>query len=178
MMPVCMEVADRLHALPEYKDWKFILAGAPARSAEDYSRWLEGREYVRLVFGQTYSVLHGAEAAVINSGTASLEAALIGVPQVVCWSTSALTAFLARKVFRVMDHIKYISLGNLIMDRLVFRELVQEDFTADAVLAEVRRLIEDPDYRGKMLSGYSEIKKALGGGGASRAVAREMISLI
>ena len=178
MMPVCMEVADRLHALPEYKDWKVVLAGAPARSEEDYSRWLEGRDYVRLVFGQTYSVLHGAEAAVVNSGTASLEAALIGVPQVVCWSTSALTAFLARKVFRVMDHIKYISLGNLIMDRLVFRELVQEDFTADAVLAEVRRLIEDSDYRGKMLSGYSEIKKALGGGGASRAVAREMISLI
>ena len=178
MMPVCMEVADRLHALPEYKDWKVVLAGAPARSKEDYSRWLEGRDYVQLVFGQTYSVLHGAEAAVVNSGTASLEAALIGVPQVVCWSTSALTAFLARKVFRVMDHIKYISLGNLIMDRLVFRELVQEDFTADAVLAEVRRLIEDSDYRGEMLSGYSEIKKALGGGGASRAVAREMISLI
>lgn len=178
MMPVCMEVADRLHSLPEYKDWKFVLAGAPARSAEDYSRWLEGRDYVSLVFGQTYSVLHGAQAAVINSGTASLEAALIGVPQVVCWSTSAVTAFLARKVFRVMDHIKYISLGNLILDRLVFRELVQEDFTADAVLAEVRRLVEDQAYRGKMLDGYSEIKKALGGGGASRAVAREMISLI
>jgi lipid-A-disaccharide synthase len=77
-----------------------------------------------------------------------------------------------------MDHIKYISLGNLIVDRLAFRELVQEDFTADAVLAEIRRLIEDSAYREKMLSEYSEIKKALGGGGASRAVAREMISLI
>ena len=178
MMPVCMEVADRLHAMPEYRDWKFVLAGAPARSAEDYAGWLEGRDYIQLVFGQTYGVLHGSKAAIINSGTASLEAALIGTPQVVCWSTSAITAFLARKVFRVMDHIKFISLGNLIMDRLVFRELVQEDFTADAVLSEVRRLIEDPDYRGEMLAGYSEIKKALGGGGASRAVAREMISLI
>ncbi|MBO4611017.1 MAG: lipid-A-disaccharide synthase [Bacteroidales bacterium] len=178
MMPVCMEVADRLHALPEYKDWKIVLAGAPARSTEDYSAWLEGREYVDLVFGQTYSVLHGARAAIINSGTASLEAALIGTPQVVCWSTSRLTAFLARRVFRVMDHIKFISLGNLIMDRLVFRELVQEAFTADEVLAEVRRLIEDEEYRGKMLSGYSEIKEALGGEGASRAVAREMISLL
>ena len=129
-------------------------------------------------FGQTYSVLKGAKAAIINSGTASLEAALIGTPQVVCWSTSPLTAFLARRVLKVMDHIKYISLGNLIVDRLAFRELVQEDFTSDEVLAEVRRLIEDSEYREKMLSDYSEIKKALGGGGASRAVAREMISLI
>ncbi len=178
MMPICSEVADRLHSLPEYKDYQIVLAGAPARSEEDYSKWLEGRPYIKLVFGQTYSVLKGAKAAIINSGTASLEAALIGTPQVVCWSTSPLTAFLARKVLRVMDHIKYISLGNLIVDRLAFRELVQEDFTADAVLAEIRRLIEDSAYREKMLSEYSEIKKALGGGGASRAVAREMISLI
>ena len=178
MMPICSEVADRLHSLPEYKDYQIVLAGAPARSEEDYSKWLEGRPYIKLVFGQTYSVLKGARAAIINSGTASLEAALIGTPQVVCWSTSPLTAFLARKVLRVMDHIKYISLGNLIVDRLAFRELVQEDFTADAVLAEIRRLIEDSAYREKMLSEYSEIKKALGGGGASRAVAREMISLI
>ncbi len=178
MMPVCSEVADRLHSMPEYKDYQIVLAGAPARSADDYSRWLEGRPYMKLVFGQTYSVLKGARAAIINSGTASLEAALIGTPQVVCWSTSRLTAFLARKVFRVMDHIKYISLGNLIIDRLAFRELVQEDFTVDEVLGEVRRLIEDSAYRDKMLAEYSEIKKALGGGGASRAVAREMISLI
>ena len=178
MMPICMEVADRLHSMAEYKDWKFVLAGAPARSREDYAQWLEGRDYIDLVFGQTYSVLHGAQAAIINSGTASLEAALIGTPQVVCWSTSAFTAFLARRVFHVMDHIKFISLGNLIMDRLVFRELVQEEFTPDNVYDEVRRLIEDAAYREKMLSAYSEIKKALGGGGASRAVARELISLI
>ena len=179
MMPVCMEVADRLHALPEYAGFKVIVAGAPARSAEDYSSWLRGREeYVKLMFGRTYDVLKGAKAAIINSGTASLEAALIGTPQVVCWSTSKATAFVARKILHVMDHIKYISLGNLILDKLAFRELVQEEFTPDKVLEEVRRLCEDSEYRGQMLSDYAAIKKALGGGGASRAVAREMISLL
>lgn len=178
MMPVCMEVADRLHSLPEYAGFKFIVAGAPARSAEDYSQWLEGRDYVELVFGKTYSVLKGARAAIINSGTASLEAALIGTPQVVCWSTSPFTAFLARKVLRVMDHIKYVSLGNLILDRLAFRELIQEDFNTEEVLAEVRRLAEDGAYRLRMIADYAEIRESLGGGGASRAVAAEMTAIL
>ena len=179
MMPVCMEVADRLHALPEYAGHKFIVAGAPARSGEDYASWAGPRkDYVELLFGRTYDVLKGAQAAIINSGTASLEAALIGTPQVVCWSTSKVTAFVARKILHVMDHIKYISLGNLILDKLAFRELVQEEFTADEVLNEVRRLCEDSSYRGGMLSDYAAIKEALGGGGASRAVAKEMISLL
>ena len=179
MMPVCMEVADRLHALPEYSGYRFVVAGAPARSEADYASWLEGREaYVELVFGRTYDVLKGAKAAIINSGTASLEAALIGTPQVVCWSTTPVTAFIARKILHVMDHIKYISLGNLILDKLAFRELVQEEFTVEGVLEEVRRLCEDSEYRDGMLSDYAAIKKALGGGGASRAVASEMISLL
>ena len=175
MMPVCMEVADRLHALPEYSDFNFIVAGAPARSDADYSAHMCGRDYVKLVYGQTYSILKWAEAAIINSGTASLEAALIKTPQVVCWSTSPLTAFVARNIFKVMNHIKYISLGNLIVDRLAFKELIQEDFTADKVTEEVRRLIEDRVYRSKMMSNYHDIRNSLGGSGASRSVARAMI---
>ena len=179
MMPVLMETADRLHTLPEYADMKFVLAGAPSRTPEDYTPWLEGRsDYVKVVFGETYSVLKGARAAVINSGTASLEAALIGTPQVVGWSTSALTAWVARKVLKVMDNIKYISLGNLIVDRLAFKELVQEDFTADKVCKEVRRLVEDEVYRSKMLSNYRDIRNSLGGRGASSAVAKAMIEEI
>ena len=111
----------------------------------------------------------------INSGTASLEAALIGTPQVVCWSTSFITAMLAKYVLHVLDHIKYISLGNLILDKLSFRELIQYDFTPEAVTAEIRRLIEDKDYRAGMLADYAEIRSRLGGTGASRAVAKAMI---
>ena len=175
MMPVCMEVADRLSALPGWEDVRFVVAGAPARSEADYAPWIAGRPRVDLVFGRTYDVLKFADAAVVNSGTASLEAVLTGTPQVVCWSTSPLTAWIARHVFRVMDHIKYISLGNLCLDRLAFRELVQEDFTADAVTAEVQRLVEDAPYREQMLADYADIRQSLGGSGASRAVAGAMI---
>ena len=178
MMPVLMDAADRLAGLPGWEDVRFVVAGAPARSEADYAPYIAGRRNVRLLFGRTYDVLKFADAAVINSGTASLEAALIGTPQVVGWSTSPVTAWIARHVLRVMDHIKFISLGNLCLDREVFRELIQEDLTGAAVSDEVRRLVEDAPYREKMLSGYAEIRTSLGGAGASRAVARAMIEEI
>ena len=178
MMPVCMAVADRLSALPGWEGVRFVVAGAPARSEADYAPYIAGRTNVDLLFGRTYDVLKYADAAVINSGTASLEAALIGTPQVVCWSTSPFSAWVARHILHVMDHVKYISLGNLCLDRLAFRELIQEDFTAEAVTEEVRRLVEDAPYRERMLADYADIRRSLGGSGASRAVARAMIEEI
>lgn len=171
MMPICMEVADRLGR-------DIVIAGAPARSEDDYKPYIGSRTNVRLVFGRTYDVLKFADAAIINSGTASLEAALIGTPQVVCWSTGKLTAFVARNILRVLDHIKYISLGNLCIDRFAFRELIQEDFNADEVSKEIERLCTDEEYRSRMLSDYSEIRESLGGTGASRAVAKAMIEAL
>ena len=175
MMPVCMAVADRLSALPGWEDVRFVVAGAPARSEADYAPHIAGRGNVDVLFGRTYDILRFAEAAVINSGTASLEAVLIGVPQVVCWSTSPLSAWIGRKVLRVLDHVDYISLGNLCIGRGAFRELIQEDFTPEAVSDEVRRLVEDGPYRERMLADYAEIRRSLGGSGASRAVARAMM---
>ena len=174
-MPNAMKIADELHALPQYADYKFVVAGAPARSPEDYEKYVGGRPYVEVLFGRTYDVLKYSEAALINSGTASLEAALVGTPQVVCWSTSFITAFLAKYALHVLDHIKYISLGNLILDKPAFRELIQYDYTVEAAGAELRRLIEDQEYRAGMLSDYAEIRNRLGGSGASRAVAKAMI---
>ena len=172
MMPVVSAFADRMHALPQYKDYQFVLAGAPSRSLQDYVPWLAGREeYLKLVFGQTQAILRHAEAAVVNSGTASLEACLIGTPQVVGYAISTFNYQIGKRIIKV----KYISLGNLIADRLVFRELIQHDLTADNLVAEIRRLIEDQAYRGTMLDGYQEIRQALGGTGASAAVARTMI---
>lgn len=168
MMPVCMKVADELGC-------KVVVAGAPSRTMADYERWTDGRANVEVMFGRTYDILKYADAAIINSGTASLEAALIGTPQVVCWSTSPLTAFVARKILRVLDNVKYISLGNLCIDRLAFKELIQEDFTAAKVADEVRRLTGDAAYREAMQKEYAAIRESLGGTGASRAVARAMI---
>ena len=171
MMPVCMEAADRLGC-------KVVIAGAPARSVSDYSEYIGERKNVSLIFGRTYDILKYADAAIINSGTASLEAALIGTPQVVCWSTSAVTAFVARSILHVLDNVKYISLGNLCIDKLAFREFIQEDFTAENVEKEIRALIEDTDYRNAMIEDYSRIRESLGGSGASRAVAKAMIEEI
>lgn len=171
MMPVCMEVADRLGC-------KVVIAGAPARSEEDYKPYIGDRTNVELLFGRTYDILEYADAAIINSGTASLEAALIGTPQVVCWSSSKLTVFVARNIFRVLDRIKYISLGNLCLDRMAFRELIQEDFNADNVCDELKRLTEDEAYRARMKSDYDEIRRSLGDSGASRSVAKAMIETL
>ena len=177
-MPVCMAAADRLAALPGWEDMRFVVAGAPARSESDYAPFIGGRKNVELLFSRTYDILRYAEAAVINSGTASLEAVLIGTPQVVGWSTSPFSAWVGRKVLRVLDHIKFISLGNLCLDRAAFRELIQEDLTPEAVADEVRRLVEDAPYRERMLADYSAIRESLGGSGASRRVARAMIEEI
>lgn len=178
MMPVCMDAVRLLGADEAFRDFRFVIAGAPSRDVSDYVIDEDLKGKVSVVFGDTYGVLRHAEAAVINSGTASLEAALVGTPQVVCWSTGAFAAFIGRNVLRIFDHVKYISLGNLCLDRLVFRELIQEDFTAPAVADEVRRLVADIPYREKMLSGYAEIKESLGGRGASRAVAASMIQTL
>lgn len=175
MMPVCREVVRKLRSLPQYAGCKFIIAGAPARSAEDYGPLEEGSE---LIFGRTYDVLKFADAAIINSGTASLEAALIGTPQVVCWSTSPVTAWVAKNILKVLDHIKFISLGNLIIDRSAFRELIQDDFNCKEVAKEVRRLIEDEAYREKMSADYSDIRTALGSSGASLKIAGAMIDAL
>lgn len=171
MMPTFMEFADRLHSIPEYSEYRFVVAAAPACSESDYTKYIRGREYVSVVFGQSYAVMRYAKAAVVNSGTASLECALIGTPQVVAYKGSDLNFQIAKSIIK----IQYISLGNLILDRICFRELLQYYFTPENVLNEVRRMIEDEEYRSTMLSGYQEIRDALGGEGASAAVARAMI---
>ena len=172
VMAVFMEFADKMHALPEYADYQFIVAAAPSRSMSDYSKYVSGREaYVKVVFGQSYAVLLHAVAAVVNSGTASLETALIGTPQVVAYKGAAINFVIAKQIIK----IRFISLGNLILNRTCFRELLQFYFTPDNVLQEVLRMIEDTEYRENMLAGYQEIRNALGGRGASAAVAKAMI---
>ena len=173
MMPVLAKFASKMHQLPEYSDYKFIIAGAPARSMQDYEPWLtEGnRSYIKVLFGQTQSIIRHAEAAVVNSGTASLETALFNTPQVVGYITNPLTYWIARKIVK----IRFISLGNLIVNRLAFKELIQDACNPDALVAEIRELIEDHDRRELMLDHYADIRIELGGAGASSAVAKAMI---
>ena len=173
MMPVLREFAERMASLPRYSGYQFIVAGAPARSMGDYAPYLKGCSAdIKVLFGQTQSIVKNAEAAVVNSGTASLETVLLGTPQVVGFIMgSRITYAIARKIVKV----KFISLGNLIIDRQAFKEFIQEDCNAGNLVAEVRALIEDSGYRQKMLSDYRCIREALGGRGASAAVAKAMI---
>ena len=173
MMPVLATFAAQMHTIPQYADYQFIIAGAPARSMSDYQEWItdENKEYVKILFGETQSIIHHAEAAVVNSGTASLETALFGTPQVVGYITNPVTYWIAKRIVK----IRFISLGNLIVDRLAFKEFIQDDCNADALVAEIRDLIENSARREKMLSEYADIRALLGGSGASHAVARAMI---
>ena len=173
MMPVLTEFAAKMHTLPQYSEYQFLIAGAPARQMEDYSAWIneENCSYVKVIFGETQSIIRNAEAGVINSGTASLETALFGTPQVVGYILNPVTYWLAKRIVK----IRYISLGNLIVDRFAFNEFIQDDCNPDALVKEIRALIEDPERRSKMLSDYAEIRSVLGGSGASSAVAKAMI---
>jgi lipid-A-disaccharide synthase len=172
MMPTFMEFADAWHAA--HPDYHFVVAAAPSRTMEDYASYLGGRSFVHVVFGETYAALRHSCAAVINSGTASLEAALIGTPQVVGYKVAAASAFIMRRIIKV----QYVSLANLIVDRLCFKEFLQERFTVENLLGEMEAIVSDDAYRARMLADYSEIRALLGGSGASRAVASAMIAAL
>ncbi len=167
MMPVFMELADKWHAA--HPEMHFVIAGAPSRSEADYD--LGGRDFVHLVFGETYGALRHASAAVINSGTASLEAALIGTPQVVGYRMAYGTYVMLKDMIKV----KFISLANLIIDRAAFRELLQDYFTADNLYAELDRILTDSSYSARMKADYSQIRRLLGGPGASLRAAGEIL---
>ena len=176
MMPVLTEFASKMRQIPEYSEYQFLVAGAPARSMADYEPWLteDNKRYIKVLFGETQSIIRNAEAAIVNSGTASLETALFGTPQVVGYITNPLTYWIARKIVK----IRYISLGNLIIDKLAFKEFIQKECNADALVKEIRELIENEDRRNRMLDDYADIRAALGGSGASDAVAKAMIEEI
>lgn len=169
MMPSFMLVADAWHT--SHPDYHFVVAAGPSRTLSDYRKYLGSRDFVHVVFNETYAVLRHSMAAIINSGTASLEATLIGTPQVVTYKVDAASAFIMRRLIKV----KYVSLANLILNRLAFKELIQENFTVSNILEELEQLLENSAYREKMQADYAQVRTLLGGKGASEAVAKAMI---
>ncbi|HRW97772.1 MAG TPA: lipid-A-disaccharide synthase, partial [Bacteroidales bacterium] len=124
-----------------------------------------------VIFNQTHDLLHNAVAALVTSGTATLETALMSVPQVVCYKSSWLSFQIAR---RIVD-VKYISLVNLIMDKEVVKELIQNDLNRENLIHELNLLFDDSN-RARMLSDYSQLRLKLGGEGASATAAKMMIA--
>lgn len=171
MMPVFKEFAMKLSQTPGYEDYKFILAGAPSRSMEDYAPWCGPDSPIQVVFGKTHGIIRNAKAAVVNSGTASLETAIIGTPQVVVYKLAAFNFAIAKHIVKIDN----ISLGNLIAGHKVFKELLQDYFTPENVMTEVIRLTSDQEYIQTMKDGYAQIRTLLGGRGASAKVAEAII---
>ena len=126
---------------------------------------------IEIVYGETYAVLQQSVAAIISSGTASLEAALLKTPQVVCYGGNPISFYIAKAVVK----LKYISLANLILDKLIFKEILQNDCTPANISAELEALINQKTYRDAMLADYDKVHQLLGGGGASGRIAEAMI---
>ena len=170
-LPMMLEAAK-----PFVDKFQLVLAGAPGIDPAYYQKYVGGDVSVKIIFGQTYRLLQQAKAALVTSGTATLETALFRVPQAVCYYTPVgkLIAFLRRHILKV----KYISLVNLVADKEVVRELVADTMTVDNVRAELNALINDEEYRRQMLKEYDRMIKILGPAGASHQAALKMIELL
>ena len=145
-----------------------IIAGAPEIKPEYYQQYI-GNTNVKIVFGKTYPLLQHSDAALVTSGTATLETSLFRVPQVVCYYVPA--GKLSSFIFHHFFHTKYISLVNLIADREVVQELFGARFSYEQIRDELGKILQDKTYRSTMLAGYDEIIQRLGQPGASQRTA-------
>lgn len=174
------EIKDNLPAMlkaaSRYADkYQLVVAGAPSIPHEYYSKFISGH-YVSIVYNQTYPLLAHSCAALVTSGTATLETALFGVPQVVCYETPIpkVIAFLRKHLIKV----RYISLVNLIADKSVVTELVADTFSVENIAGELGRLLPGEPARTAMLDGYAEVKKRLGKENAPDNAANIMVKLL
>ena len=170
-LPMMLEAA-----LPFVDKYQLVLAGAPGIDPAYYQQYIGSAVPVKIIFGQTYRLLQQAKAALVTSGTATLETALFRVPQTVCYYTPVgkLISFLRRHILKV----KYISLVNLVANKEVVRELVADTMTVANVRSELNALLNDETYRGQMLKEYDRMIKILGPAGASHQAASKMIELL
>lgn len=166
------------HVLPEmvkvvkyFPEYQFVLAGV-RNLPESIYRKIIGNSPIKLVSDKTYDILYLADAALVTSGTATLETALIGAPQVVCYKADFFSILIAWMVVKV----KYFSLVNLIMGYEVVKELIQYDLKENNLLKELKSIIHGGDRREKILKEYELLKKKLGPAGASVRIASDMVN--
>ncbi len=163
-----------LDVVKMFPNYQFVVACAPSLPVSYYKRIIGEKSNVRLVLNRTYQLLQLSSAAIVTSGTATLETALLDVPEVVCYKANKISYLIARQVARV----KYICLVNLIMDRLVVKELIQGDMTANSIRDELQSLLNSSKRQKKLLEDYEELKYVLGNAGASDRAAETIISYV
>lgn len=160
MLSVMLSLVD------DYPDYQFVIAGAPSQEYSFYETFIKTNP-VKFISNKTYDLLSISNAALVTSGTATLETALFKVPQVVCYKGGAISYFIAKCIIT----LKYISLVNLVMDRPVVTELIQNDFNVKRLKKELDKIL-DKDSRKQMFLDYFELEKTLGGKGASMKTAQ------
>ena len=168
MLPLMLACSGR------FPGHTFVVAAAPSIDLSFYESLMEGSD-VNLIRGQTYELLAHAHAALITSGTATLETALFNVPEVVCYKGNPLSYRIARMLVD-RKFIRYISLVNLVMGREVVKELIQEQLTVQNLVRELLAITEDQKNRQRMLRDYSDLREKLGASGASEATAKLIIA--
>lgn len=165
MLKVMLEVVDK------FPNYQFVVACAPSLSNEFYKS-LMGKNNVRLVFNKTYQLLQVASAALVTSGTATLETALLYVPEVVCYKGNSISYLIAKNLIKV----KYISLVNLIMDKPVLKELIQNDLTSKNIAEELKILLTNHKRQRQLLEDYEDLRCVLGNAGASNNAATIIVN--
>lgn len=159
-----------LSVVNDFPNHQFVIAGAPSQEYTVYEKFIT-KTNIKFVSNKTYNLLSIANAALVTSGTATLETALFKVPEVVCYKGSWASYQIAKRIIT----LKYISLVNLIMDEEVVTELIQENCTKKQICEELKKIIE-PQYRKKLLEKYGVLEKKLGGIGASEKTAKCIVS--
>ncbi len=164
MLPTMIKVAR------SYKDYKIVVAGAPNFDKEYYKNIVGDNDF-EILFDKTYSILSSSEAALVTSGTATLETALLNIPQVVCYMANPISYIIAKNLVK----IKYISLVNLIMNKETVVELIQNNFNTTKVKSELDKILIGGDNRDKILQDYSKLQQLVGKSGASKRAAILMV---
>ena len=168
-LPVMLQVARH------FPDYKFIVAKAPGLTEEFYAELLAPYNNVDAVVNKTYQLLNESAAAIVTSGTATLETALFGVPEVICYKSNNLSYQIAKRIIK----IKYICLVNLIMDKEVVKELIQDDLTVENLVAELKMLLFNNEKRETLQKDYTALKELLTAGGhASSTAARSIYTML
>lgn len=167
---------DMLTMIEKFPEYQFVIAGAPSFTEKDYVEYIKSFN-VKVLFDETYSILQHSKAAMVTSGTATLEAGLLNCPQVVCYKMwgGAFTDFMTKKVIM---KVPFISLVNLILDKESVLELFQKTFSLEALENELQMLLSNDARRNEILSDYEELRKRTGEAGSSARAAEIMVKLL
>ena len=157
---------EMLKVVPDYPDYQFVVAGVSSIE-KDFYKNIIGSADALLVVDQTYELLQNTSVAVVTSGTATLETALFTVPEIVCYKANQLSYLIARRLVKV----KYISLVNLVMDKMVVKELIQSDMNKENISKTLAGILRNGKRQKQMLEDYDELRERLGNSGASEKAA-------